>query len=104
MIECDIFSIDENLNLIVTTYSYDKVIDEDEFEQIWDYIESLKYSTPFDRIRKDPYDYSDWDHYAKKGIIAYDNFSDENILTSKPVYPLDITDIPTNILKMLEKY
>lgn len=51
--------------------------------------------------KKDPYDYSDWDHYAKKGIIAYDNFSDENILTSKPVYPLDI---PTNILKMLEKY
>lgn len=104
MIECDIFSIDENLNLIVTTYSYDKVIDEDEFEQICDYIESLKYSTPFDRIRKYPYDYSDWDHYAKKGIIAYDNFSDKNILTSKPVYPLDITDIPINILKMLEKY
>jgi hypothetical protein len=33
MIECDIFSIDENLNLIVTTYSYDKVIDEDEYDQ-----------------------------------------------------------------------
>ena len=34
MIECDIFSIDENLNLIVTTYSYDKVIDEDEYDWI----------------------------------------------------------------------
>jgi hypothetical protein len=104
MIECDIFSIDENLKLIVTTYSYDKVIDEDEYDQIFDYIENLKYSTPFDRIRKEPYDYSDWDEYAKKGIIAYDNFTDKNILTSMPVYPLDITDIPTNILKMLEKY
>ncbi len=34
MIECDIFSIDENLKLIVTTYSYDKVIDEDEYDWI----------------------------------------------------------------------
>lgn len=104
MVECDIFSIDSNLNLIVTTYSYDKVIDEDEYEAICDFIDELKNSTPFDRVRKDPYDYSDWDSYAKKGIIAYDNFSDKNILTSMPVYPLDITDIPMDILKMLEKY
>ena len=103
--ENDIFSIDENGNLIMTTYVDYPIIDEAEYETICDYIDGLPNSTPFDRVRTDEGIFTDWDFYAKKGITAYDNYYGDNpILTSKPVYPLTITDIPTEILVLIEKY
>lgn len=102
--ERDIFSIDENLNLIVTTYVDYEIPDEDALDKIWDYVDTLKANVPFDRIHigKPHEDFSDWDNYAKKGIIAYDNYFDTNRLMSKPVYPLTIEDLPLEIVKLLE--
>lgn len=102
--ENDIFSIDANFNLIVTTHVDYDVPDEDALDKIWEYVDSLKANVPFDRIHQgNPNeDFSDWDDYAKKGLIAYDNYFNTNRLMSKPVYPLTIEDIPLEIVKLLE--
>lgn len=107
--EEDIFSIDANGNLIVTTcvdyfdINNDKKLDD--YEKICDYVSDLPNITSFDRIRTDTGDFSDWDDYAKKGIAAYDNYYGNNpILTSKPTTPLTISDIPEDILVLLKEY
>jgi len=102
MMECDVFSIDKDGNLIVTTQVNYHIKNEDEYEIICDWIDELPNSTPFERIRQDQGIFTDWDDYAKKGIIAYDNFFGKNTLSSKPYYPLTIMDIPNHILKLLE--
>lgn len=108
--ENDIFSLDENYNLIVTTWVdyfdiFDIEYDEDEQDAIYDYIDSLPSNITFDRVRTDKGIFTDWDDYAKKGIIAYDNFyGNSPILTSNPHTNITIEDIPDNIVRILEKY
>lgn len=109
--ENDIFSIDSNGNLIVTTWVdfYDRFTDieisEEEEDKLYDFIDSLPNSSGFERIRKDKGIFTDWDDYARKGIIAYDNYYGNNpILTSNPTKPLHKSDIPSDILKILKKF
>lgn len=103
MYELDIFSIDEDGNVIVTTIVGDD--DSENNKLIADYIDGLPNISRFERVREDNYDFSDWDAYAKKGIIAYDNYFGKNVLTSRPtssLTTLTIDDLPMEIIKLFE--
>jgi len=104
--ENDIFSIDENMCLIVTTHIDYDIPDQDALDKIWDYVDSLPAIHAIERIYvgKPNEDFSSWDYYAKRGIIAYDNYFETNRLIVKPVHALDISDIPLEIVKLLELF
>lgn len=103
MYELDIFSIDEDGNVIVTTTVGDD--DSEDNKSIRDYVDELPNISRFERVREDKYDFSDWDNYAKKGIIAYDDYFGKNVLTSKPtssLTTLTIDDLPMEIIKLFK--
>lgn len=95
MYEIDIFSVDENGNIVVTV----TVADDDSVNNklIRKFVDNLPNSSKFERVRKDKGIFTDWDDYAKKGIITYDDYDGKNILTSKPLTPLNIKDLPFGI-------
>jgi len=97
MVEKDIFSIDSDGNVIVNIVIGDSEEILENNNIVSDYVWDLPNTSRFERIRKEPYDYSDWDNYAKKGITAYDDFNGENILTSVALNPLKAVDLPDDI-------
>ena len=101
MYEIDIFSIDEDGNLVVTVTVADG--DSDNNKLIRKFVDNLPNSSKFERVRKDKGIFTDWDDYAKKGIIAYDDYGGDNILTSRPFIPLNIKDLPNGIQKLFRK-
>jgi hypothetical protein len=98
MYEIDIFSKDGNGNIVVTVIVGDPEVDDSKQNKIIKkYVDSLPDISEFERVRKDVAIFTDWDDYAKKGIIAYDDYDGENILTSRPLTPLNIKDLPIRI-------
>lgn len=97
MVEKDIFSIDDDGNVIVTVVIGDSEEILENNDIVSDYVWELPNTSFFDRVRTEPYDYSDWDKYAKKGITAYDDFNGKNILTSVALSPLKAVDLPDDI-------
>lgn len=104
--ENDIFSLDENGNLIVTTcvdYEFDN--NEDAYDEIGAYIDELPEVSDYERVYQGEGIFSDWDNYAKKGLYAYDNYDGETpSLISKPINPITVEDIPENIVKLLRLF
>jgi len=98
MYEIDVFSIDEDGNVVVTVTVADE--DTENNSKIRDFVDELPNISRFVRVREDKYDFSDWDAYAKKGIIAYDDYHGTNILTSIPITHLTIDDLPMDIIKL----
>ncbi len=104
--ENDIFSIDVNGNLVVTTcVDYDFEGNEAAYDQICEYIEELAPVSKFERVYKEAGDFSDWDKYAQQGLYAYDNYDGEKpVLISKPLSPMTVNDIPESIEKLLKLF
>ena len=105
MYEVDIFSIDKNDNLIVTT-TLSHNSDDSELTKnniIYEFVKTLPNISEFIRVRNDEGIFTDWDEYAKKGITAYDDYDAKNILTSKSLTPLKFKYLPENIKKIFQK-
>jgi len=100
MFEIDFFSLDEVGNLVVTTKLGidDTLIN----EKIHDFVDTLPNTSEFDRVRTGDGIFTDWDDYAKKGIIAYDDYDGDNILTSIPRTNLNVKELPIHIQELFE--
>lgn len=104
--ENDIFSLDENGNLIMTTWvDYEFAENEDAYDEIAAYIDELSIISGFERVHQGEGIFSDWDNYAKKGLYAYDNYDGETpTLISKPITPIIVDNIPSDIVKLLKLF
>ena len=101
-------------NQIIVIASNGQILDKflaleyDKQNKLYEYFESLKDDSDF-TINDESLDYPDnssFTDWAKKGVYSYDLDTDttEEVLAAIPTKPLELTDLPSEILELLTEF